>query len=320
MIGASAGGIPALTSLVGGLPPDIDAAALVVLHLGATARTVLPALLQRAGSLPATLATDMQHPHRGQILVAPPDYHLIVDDGVVRLSHGPRIGGQRPSIDELFRSAARSHGRRTIAVVLSGTLDDGSAGVLSVRRAGGTVVVQDPEDASFPDMPASAMRRVEPDHVLPAAQIGPLLGRLAALPAPDDPPADPPAELGEEPTDPEGRGVLPASGYTCPECGGALWPRLEDDALRCRVGHTWSPETLVDAQSTRVEAALWAAMRALEEQADMARHLAERAGERGDARGAERFRRLLHDARGQARALDQIVRRGAGVERPEGTA
>lgn len=186
VIGASAGGIQALREVVSALPVDIDAAILVALHMAATARTVLPMLLERAGRLPATLAADVQLPERGRILVAPPDHHLLVDERVVRLSTGPRVAGQRPSIDELFRSAARSLGGRTIAVVLSGTLDDGTAGALAVRRAGGTVVVQDPAEAAFPDMPANVIRAVVPDHVLPARAIGVLLAHLAAPLAPND--------------------------------------------------------------------------------------------------------------------------------------
>src|SRR3954453_13407645 len=157
VIGASAGGVQALDDLVGRLPPELPAAVFVVLHLAAGGRSVLPSILERSGPLPAAVPAEQQFPERGHIYVAPPDRHLLLVGREVRLTGGPRENGHRPAIDPLFRSAARAYGPRVIAVVLSGTLDDGAAGARMVRDRGGTVIVQHPDDALYSDMPENTL-------------------------------------------------------------------------------------------------------------------------------------------------------------------
>lgn len=177
VVGASAGGINALIEALGNGGP-IDAAVLVVLHLPPAARTVLPDILARNANTPAVLAQDGQPLERGRILVAPPDRHLLAGRRTVRLSAGPRENRSRPAVDPLFRSAAASHGRRAIAIVLSGMLADGAAGLVAVRRAGGVAVVQEPEDAAFPSMPASALALAGADEVVPAREMRAVIDRL----------------------------------------------------------------------------------------------------------------------------------------------
>lgn len=180
--GASAGGVEALRSLVSGLPPDLHAAVLVVLHIPAASHSVLPAILSRSGPLPATSARDGETIQHGHIYVAPPGHHLLLVEYRIRLGSGPAEHGLRPAIDPLFRSVARWAGPRGIAVVLSGTGEDGAAGAVVVADRGGLVVVQDPGDARYAEMPRAAIGRTRPDHVVAAAGLGELLGVLTGGP------------------------------------------------------------------------------------------------------------------------------------------
>ncbi len=179
VIGASAGGVESLRSLVRGLSPDLPAAVFVVMHVQPYAVSRLPEILARSCPLPVDHARDGDRIVPGRIYVAPPDRHLLLRPGRVELTRGPRENHTRPAVDPLFRSAARAYGRRVAGVVLSGALYDGAAGVLAVKTRGGAAVVQDPTEAAVDGMPRSALRLVEVDHVLPVAEIAPLLVRLA---------------------------------------------------------------------------------------------------------------------------------------------
>ena len=178
VIGASLGGVEALQRLASGLRRDVQASFLVVQHTGRVA-SELPQLLSRSGPLSAVHAGQGQSIRPGWIYVAPPDHHLVIQAGRTRLTRGPRENWARPAIDPLFRSAARSHGRSVIGVILTGMLNDGSAGLRAVRAAGGIAVVQDPADAFCPDMPWSALRHAGADYRVPLAKIPELLGELA---------------------------------------------------------------------------------------------------------------------------------------------
>jgi hypothetical protein len=183
VIGASAGGVDALRAVMRGLPPDLDAAVLVVLHIPRTAPSALPHILSRAGPLPATHAVHGEPLLAGRVYVAPPDYHLLVMDGRIRLSRGPAENGHRPAADPLFRSAALLAEERTIAVVLSGSRDDGTAGAAEVRARGGRVLVQEPAETLYPSMPRSVIEHVGCDQVCPAERLGAAIADLVrALP------------------------------------------------------------------------------------------------------------------------------------------
>lgn len=181
-IGASAGGVEALTKLVRGLPKDLPAAVFVVVHIPASGTSLLPQILSAQGTLPAVQAVDGQAVEPGRIYLAPPDHHLLLEDSRMRCRRGPRENRTRPAIDPLFRTAAQAYGPRVAGVVLSGTLQDGTAGLSAIKQAGGVAVVQDPQEALFPSMPESALRRVPVDYVLPVPEISPLLARLARPP------------------------------------------------------------------------------------------------------------------------------------------
>ena len=258
VIGASAGGVEALVALVHDLPPDLPAALFVVLHIPPYGTSVLPAILSRKGPLPARHPTDGEAIQPGHIYIAPPDYHLLIDGDRIRLSRGPNENGHRPAIDTLFRSAARSAGPRVIGVVLSGALDDGTAGLQAMKMRGGLAVVQDPEDALFSSMPRSAVDNVAVDHVLPLSAIAPALATLTRQPVPEQEEAAVPDEMEIEVGVAEmdmaaleaDRAGAP-SGYACPDCHGVLWEVQEGELVRfrCRVGHAYSPDSLLASQS-----------------------------------------------------------------------
>ncbi|MDB4949115.1 MAG: chemotaxis protein CheB [Gemmatimonadetes bacterium] len=319
VIGASAGGVEALSTLVSGLPAGLPAAVLVVVHIPANATSVLPAILSRSGPLPAAHAVDGELVVPGRIYVAPTDHHLMLRRGRVEVVRGPRENATRPAVDPLFRSAARAYGRRVVGVVLSGMLDDGTVGLGVVKSCGGLAVVQDPADAVYPSMPSSAIENVRVDHVVPLSRIASLLVELVA----QEPAGAAPGMSAEEEVEvsidemDEGAhaaydrpGVL--SSLTCPECHGSLWEVGDDDALhfRCRVGHAYSPQTLYSEQAEAVEAAVWAALQVLEERALLAARMAERMERRGQAAIAQRFADQASEAKAHAAVLRRVLVRG----------
>jgi two-component system chemotaxis response regulator CheB len=257
----------------------------------------------------------------GTILVAPPDHHVVLDRDRVLLTRGPRENGHRPAVDVLFRSAARSVGPRAIGVVLSGVLDDGTAGLVAVATRGGTAIVQDPGDALYPAMPISAARHVNGAYVLPVAGIAALLTRLVGEEVPD--PGPPPdlmeyeteiAKMDEEAINNSERPGVP-SGFSCPDCHGALWEIKDGDLVRyrCRVGHAWSSESLLGEQSEQLDDALWMALRGLEEKAALARDLGERAQERGSVLSAQRFREQAVEAARAATLIRSMLEAHVGA-------
>ncbi|HLH25031.1 MAG TPA: chemotaxis protein CheB [Chloroflexota bacterium] len=316
VVGASAGGVEALAELVRGLPRSIPAAVCIVLHLPADSTSLLPQILGRAGVLPTVHARDGELLRHGHVYVAPPDSHLVVEPGRLRLVAGPRENGHRPSVDVLFRTAAQVYGPRVIGVVLSGTLDDGTAGLLAIKRRGGLAVVQQPADARYPGMPQSALEHVVVDQVLPVRDMPAMLTRLAREQVPEEVPA-PSGELAEEIRAAElsmerlNRGDYPGapSVYTCPECSGSLWELRDGELLRyrCRVGHAYTAESLLAGQAGMVEAALWAALRALEEKASLAARLVQQSNARGYQLAAVRFAEQEEDARQRAAVIRRAL-------------
>src|SRR5262245_30280615 len=312
-IAASAGGVEALRRVVADLPAALPAAICVVLHIPATGRSLLAPILDRDSALTAVVAENGQRLRAGVIYVAPADCHLLVRRHVIELSRGPKENGVRPAADPMFRSLARAWGAGAIGVVLSGALDDGSAGAVWLAEAGGVVVVQDPETAVVPGMPASAIAATRPDYTVPLERISGLLTRLAreASPAgeeeqmPTEP--DPPEHLHDE-----RRPAGPPSGFTCPECSGALW-ELQDGGLtryRCRVGHTYSEDAMVEAQGEAVEAALWTALEVLEERGELLQRIAGRMQQQ--PRSAGRFRDAAREVEDRASLLRRALIMGVG--------
>jgi two-component system, chemotaxis family, protein-glutamate methylesterase/glutaminase len=323
VIGASAGGVEALGRLVHLLPPELPAALFVALHVPPGTSSALPSILDRQGPLPCAHARDGEPIQHGRIYVAPPDSHLLVDRDAVRLSRGPRENGHRPAVDPMFRSAARAHGPRAVGVVLSGVLDDGTAGLLAIKARGGTAIVQDPDEALYPSMPSNAIEHVKVDYVVPITRIAALLIELAEeTPNPSSPPeghseeADAEEQLGD--LNAQGPAGVPGrpSIFSCPECDGVLWEIQDGGGLvrfRCHVGHAWSPESLLSQQSEALESALWVALRSLQERAALARRMVGPARQRGHRFSASRFEDQAEEAEQAAAVLRELLLRRSSV-------
>lgn len=282
-IGASAGGIEALKILVATLSANLPASLLIVQHLSPTSPGALPEILHRAGPLAAVSAQDGEALEPSKIYVAPPDRHLLVDeDRKLRLSHGPKENLARPAVDPLFRSAALVFGPSLIGVVLTGYLDDGTAGLQAVKLCGGRAIVQDPKDAFAPGMPSSALENVSVDFCLPLTEIGPRLVQMIGEPAPprvERPLGTIPVEAGIaagklSPIE-EVLQVGEPSPLTCPDCHGALLrlPGVKPSRFRCHTGHAFTEQALLAGLAENTENALWSAIRTLQEEAIFKRHL-----------------------------------------------
>jgi two-component system, chemotaxis family, protein-glutamate methylesterase/glutaminase len=330
VVGASAGGVEALRGLVSRLPADLPAAVCVVLHIPRDGRSALPAILSRSGQLPAREAADGEPLSPGTIYVAPADRHLLVVDHHVRLSRGPTENGHRPAVDPLFRSAARAIGSGVIGVVLSGSRDDGTAGLSAVVSRGGVAFAQHPEEALQPSMPRNALEHVPAAEALPVADIARRINELVRVRANEaDLPADPLliAETDMADMAPITTDQLSASpaGLGCPACHGGLFELPGEPAprYRCRVGHAWSPDTLIEEQTTALDEALWIALRALEEKVALSRRMAAGARRRGSSVSTSmRYDSMGAEADRAAKIIrDLLVRQGLGdaVESPNGS-
>jgi two-component system chemotaxis response regulator CheB len=317
VIGASAGGVEALTRLFSALPADLPAAVVVAIHTARNPPSQLAAILARAGKLEVSEIRDHERLRRGGLYLAPPDHHLLVRGEYVRVTRGARENLHRPSIDVLFRSAALARGTAVIGVVLTGELDDGTAGLSAIKRCGGVAVTQAPQDASHSSMPRSALRHVHVDHCVPLAELAALLDRLVREPIPDQPPAAaPPAIRAEDQMAEMDRSNKPLldevgerTALTCPECHGVLWEIKDAEVprFRCHVGHAYSPETMLETHSVRLEEALWAAVRSFGESADLASRLAARAEHQGQPEVVGRFTQRSERARRHANTLRELI-------------
>jgi two-component system chemotaxis response regulator CheB len=328
VIGASAGGVNALLDLVQALPGPLDAVLGIVLHVG-TRRSLLPELLNsRMAALNARHAEDGMPLEAGCVYVAPPDHHLLFTRDTVRLSHGPRENHARPAIDPLFRSVALAWGERAIGVVLTGDLDDGTAGLAAIKRCGGLAIVQDPATAVEPSMPRHALASVDVDHCIDVPAIARLLHSLVARPAQaPGPGAAPPRELMHENALFEGNldvgdtmktlsEIGTPSAMTCPECGGGLWELKDTQPLRyrCHTGHGYTASSLDSAQHEFAEQSLWGSVRALREREMLLRRLAVVADATGDRPQALAGRTEADRVRAQAQQLESMLEQSQEAE------
>jgi two-component system chemotaxis response regulator CheB len=320
VVGASSGGLDPLIQLVGGLPADLPAAVFVVVHVRPDVPSHLPAILNRAGCMPAAHAVDGEPIRRGRIYVAPPGFHTYVDRGHIRVARGPQENSSRPAIDPLFRTAAHHYGTRVVGVVLSGALDDGSAGLQAIKNSGGCAIVQDPCDAEFPDMPANACERTDVDYSLPAHELAARVVDIVTGDGTSDIlPVEVPLETAEEA--PTGERALrsedlgPPSGFTCPDCHGAFWEIADGETVRyrCRVEHA-SEDAMVKAQTDSVERALWAALRSLEERAALIQRLADNARRRGHAGVAALFDARSRRMDADIKVIHDVIANGQVLE------
>ena len=320
VIGASAGGVQALTQLVSDLPANLPAAVFIVLHIPGNVPSLLPAILTRTSQLPVAHASDGEKIEQRRIYVAPPDHHLLIENDRVKLVRGPKENLHRPSIDTLFRSAARWAGPRVIGVVLTGARDDGSVGMQAIKQRGGIAIVQDPFDAAFPSMPMSVMQEIRVDYSVPLREMAALLNELSRqtteeegrYPVPDQIEietriAEQQMEADELIASVERLGKI--SKLTCPDCNGALW-EIDDRELlryRCHVGHAYSAEALSNGQSDMLEMALWSAVRALEEKMVLSKRIVERARKANHLRAVKSFEQRAKEAEEYSSVIRQLL-------------
>ena len=316
MVGASAGGVEALRALVRDLPRDLPAAVFIVLHVWPGARSFLPEILTRSGPLPAEHAVNGERIVPGKIYIAPPDMHLFVDEQRVSVLRGPRENRARPSINALFRSAAAACGSRVIGVILTGTLDDGAAGLWAVKQCGGLAIVQDPSTAHFPEMPQSALDGVEADFCGPVAEIARRVVQHVHEPRLPGPPRAVPevVHLTNQRSQMKVTGMQidkigERSLFSCPECNGALWELSEGENLsyHCHVGHAYSASTLKHEQHAFLEQSLWSALRSLTESYTLDERLAQRSTEHGLQKAAEIYRRAADEKKLHGERLRQFL-------------
>jgi two-component system, chemotaxis family, protein-glutamate methylesterase/glutaminase len=314
VIGTSAGGIEAMKVVAGGLPADLKAALFVVLHMGANGLGILPEILARAGPLAAANARDGEPIRPGRIYCAPPDHHLLLEpSGHVRLSRGPEENRFRPAVDPLFRSAAYAFGPRVVGVVLTGFLDDGTAGLWAIKERGGTAVVQNPEEALAPSMPRSALQHVPVDHCVPLTEMAPLLAELARTPIKEKGALPVPKRLETEVKIAQEDNALEAgiiqwgepSLYACPECHGVLLQLKEGTNLRfrCHTGHAYAREALRAEYSERTEGALCNAIRSMEETVLLLRGM----GAQGHGQAATALEQKARETQRRADLVRQAV-------------
>jgi two-component system, chemotaxis family, protein-glutamate methylesterase/glutaminase len=315
VVGASAGGVQALQQLVEQMPVDYPGTIFIVLHTGPS--SILPEILSRAGKLKVVPAGHDMRYEPNRIYVAPPNRHLLINDGVMQLNPGPRENGSRPSIDPLFRSAARTHRSRVVGVILTGTLDDGAAGLFAVKARGGLAVVQDPAEAAAPDMPINAMLHVRVDHCLSLAEIALLLSKVASEEnASSDAEAGSMEQESEDVVDSQGWMKSPPPNETqialvCPECNGALYEQKEGDLVHfmCHVGHSFSPLSLSEAHKEALERALWTAVRTLNERVTIHRQFLRRQRTAGEDVLFKRFEESAASAERDVELLREIIAR-----------
>lgn len=316
VIGASAGGFDALRTIVKGLPPDLDASIFIVWHIGTDTRGLLPEVLNKLGTIHAANARDYESIKSNRIYVAPPDHHLLVEEGQVRLTKGPKENRFRPAIDPLFRSAAYTYGNRVTGIILSGGLDDGTAGLWRIKDSGGIAVVQDPKDAEVPSMPENALRAVTIDYCLPIDEIANLIVKLSS------------EYVTEELNSKDGNtkieidiaagrsslsrnsldlGIL--SPYSCPECHGVL-AKIVDGKLtrfRCHTGHAYSPDTLIATLTQKVEDSLYSAMRGMDESVFLMNHIGDHYAEVNQPKLAAIYFKKAKDAEQRVKMLRETI-------------
>ncbi len=276
VIGASAGGIPALSRLVSFFPADFKGIILIVLHLSPSYKSRLSAILQRHTFLSVRTPKKYEEIVAGHIYIAPPNVHMCLSDGKIMLRHGPKINNTRPAIDALFYSAALSHGPLVIGIILSGLLDDGSAGLLAIKKCQGVTIVQEPEEADFPGMPNNALKTGSVDYRLPVDKMYPIIQKIMDSKPPENIKTEfwDALEIESQLNYTENllggellKKISTPSQFSCPECAGVLW-KVHDDSMiryRCRVGHAFGKAGLINYKNDVIEEFLWKALRGLEE-------------------------------------------------------
>jgi len=316
VIGTSAGGVVALLELMKSLPKDFGASIFIVQHIPPYSHSNLPAILNRESPIPAAHAIDGEPIQKRKIYIAPPDHHLLIEDDRILVKKGPKENRFRPSIDALFRSAAYVYGSRVVGVILSGLLDDGTSGLWTVKRLGGTCIIQEPEEAAFPSMPKSVLEYVDVDHILPIQKIGPLLHRLTKQPSTQQPIRLSKEEIKRIQVETNiaaqdnafELGILELgkfTPFTCPECNGILVEIKEGKLtrFRCHTGHAFTDTALLAGITKSIEDDLWQTVRGMEEAVMLLEQRGKQIEADGEQHKAESFYRKARDTRDQIHAI-----------------
>ena len=325
VMGASAGGLSAFNRIIKQLPEELNAAVFIVWHLSPYSTSLLPEILNRASKLKAKHPDEGEPIQMGKIYIAPPDHHLLLESGRIRLTKGPKENRFRPAIDPLFRSAAYAYGSRVVGVVLTGALDDGTAGLWAIKDRGGVAVVQDPADAEQPSMPASALANVQVDHCLPISEIPALLVTLTHQSAEEESRAtvskdleiETKIALGDDAAELDVKQLGEVSEFTCPDCHGTLVEVTNDKLLRfrCHTGHSFGSASLLAELTDSVEESLWNAIRAVEERIRLLKHLAQHAT---DLEQTEAIGTLARELQENERRAD-LLRQAAMLDSKNGS-
>lgn len=304
VIGASAGGFRAINQLVANIPNTLPTAIFVVMHLGKqSVPEIILQHLERNTKFTCKVPTHGDPIQKGYLYIAPRDCHMLVTKGTIHITKGPHENRWRPSIDVLFRSAAAAYDSRSIGIVLSGMMDDGTSGMSAIKRSGGVCIVQEPEEAEFPDMPKNVLNNVDVDYRVPVNDIGYILDDLFAKPQgpmheiPEDIRIE--AEITQNMSSNinDMRKIADQSVFICPECGGGLWAVKNDKAhrYRCHTGHTYNEKLLVETQSEALEGSVWVCIRMLEERKLLLSSVASHEQEEGRSAEAEDNLRKVDD-------------------------
>lgn len=316
VMGASMGGFEAFKTIIKDLPPDFKTPIFIVWHMSPDVQGLLPQVLNRINQIYAANAHNEESINPGRIYVAPSDHHLLIERGRVRVTHGPKENRFRPAVDPLFRSAAYSYGNRVIGVILSGGLDDGTAGLWTVKRYGGVAIVQDPISAEVSSMPESAMKEVDVDYCVGLSEIAALLVRLSKEPISEidvmkDEQTKKEIEIAAE-ANALREGIYnlgELTPFTCPECHGVL-SRLHNDKIvryRCHTGHAYSVDALMAALTEKIEDGLYNAIRGIDESIMLLNHLGDHCAEANKPKLASLYFKKAKEAEERA----QLVRNAA---------
>lgn len=317
VVGTSAGGLNALIEFVSQLKAEMDAAVFIVMHLSRTSISdFLVHRLQPHTSLPCEVAKENTVIQKGHVYIAPPNAHLLVKKNRMILGHGPEENRWRPSIDVLFRSAAAAFSTRVIGVVLTGSLDDGTTGMLAIKRSGGTCIVQDPNEAEYPDMPLSVLNNMEVDYCTSLSQMGEIILQLSQsspeeVPAPKDIIIE--SEIAERVVvDYENvKQIGEKSIYACPDCGGGLWSieaeKGKTNRYRCHIGHSYSENDLVVKQGEILESTLWVALRIMEERGTLLKKMEVDNSKKGFSKMATNYREKFEDIQNHVDKMKEML-------------
>jgi two-component system, chemotaxis family, protein-glutamate methylesterase/glutaminase len=315
VIGTSAGGNIVLPELLKQFPPDMPAAVFVVTHMAKHAvADLFVKRAQKYTSLTCKIAANSEPIRAGHVYFSKPDHHLLIKEGKIILGKGPMENRYRPSIDALFRSAAAAYGNRVIGIVLTGLLEDGAAGLLAIKRSGGKCIIQDPNEAQYPDMPNAALKALKPDYIMPVKEMGKTIESIMSKrPKKTKIPEDVIKEadiaervnVGIE----QLQQIAEHSLYSCPDCGGGLWQLTSNGITRyrCHVGHAYTEDGLLSTMQATTESALWTAIRIIEERRNLLKSLSEKEKTRGSKEVASRYKMRMQELEDQITQLRRVL-------------